>query len=462
MNHDIDTQLRDYADHVRSMISVIEVEEILDQPSEVEPDHRLMTLRRDRKRPRWGVAVAAAALVLLVVGGVSLIVSGLSDDSTPTGDSDGLPLVEIDFGDIPPFRATYEVAPFPSHDDATNSELAVVQISYGGSGVGYRLDGVEGRPDLPADVGPEGVVIWDGEQIGEYLGHEPEDEEFVRERTDPGYEPLGFFGWHTSDPSWQEFCRETSHEDLADEVVAGRTARHIRCVGVRDDLQLWVDVETGLVLRLAGSRGGFPRRSTGDFEAISIEYNPVFAPDTFRVVAPPGVSDPEPDDPGDGSEELPDSSEPWSPDFGLNIRGSEGFLIPQGEVVPSFAGPLLGGGTFDLSELRGRPVLVMLWADWCPPCVGSLDAFQTLAGQWDDRVDFVSVLTFGGTPEFAAAVVQEHEFTIPVVIDLTDSLWNPLSIPNWVLIDSEGRALGGWAGGSDTQILNQLLEQFLQ
>ena len=196
MNPDIDTQLRDYADHVRSMISVIEVEEILDQPSEVEPDHRLMTLRRDRKRPRWGVAVAAAALVLLVVGGVSLIVSGLSDDSTPTGDSDGLPLVEIDFGDIPPFRATYEVAPFPSHDDATNSELAVVQISYGGSGVGYRLDGVEGRPDLPADVGPEGVVIWDGEQIGEYLGHEPEDEEFVRERTDPGYEPLGFFGWH--------------------------------------------------------------------------------------------------------------------------------------------------------------------------------------------------------------------------------------------------------------------------
>ena len=91
-----------------------------------------------------------------------------------------------------------------------------------------------------------------------------------------------------------------------------------------------------------------------------------------------------------------------------------------------------------------------------------IDAFQTLAGQWDDRVDFVSVLTFGGTPEFAAAVVQEHEFTIPVVIDLTDSLWNPLSIPNWVLIDSEGRALGGWAGGSDTQILNQLLEQFLQ
>ena len=31
-----------------------------------------------------------------------------------------------------------------------------------------------------------------------------------------------------------------------------------------------------------------------------------------------------------------------------------------------------------------------------------------------------------GTPEVAAAIVQEHEFTIPVVIDPTDSLWNPL------------------------------------
>jgi thiol-disulfide isomerase/thioredoxin len=462
VNPDIDTQLRDYADHVRSMISVIEVEEILDQPSEVEPDHRLMTLRRDRKRPGWGVAIAAAALVLVVVGGVSLIVSGLSDDSTPTGDSDGLPLVEIDFGDIPPFRATYEVAPFPSHDDATNSELAVVQISYGGSGVGYRLDGVEGRPDLPTDVSPEGVVIWDGEQIGEYLGHEPEDEEFARERTDPGYEPLDFFGWHTSDPSWQEFCRTLNHEDLADEVVAGRTARHIRCVGVRDDLQLWVDAETGLVLRLTGSRGGFPRLSTGDFEAIAIEYNPVFAPDTFLVAAPPGVPDAGLDDPSDLSEGPPDFSEPSSSDFGPGITGSEGFSIPQGEVLPSFTGPLLGGGTFDLSELRGRPVFLMLWADWCPPCVDNLNAFQALAGQWDDRVEFVSVLTSESTPEFADAIVQEHEFTIPVVIDLTDSLWNPLSIPNWVLIDSQGRALGGWSGGSDTQILNQLLEQFLQ
>jgi len=39
-----------------------------------------------------------------------------------------------------------------------------------------------------------------------------------------------------------------------------------------------------------------------------------------------------------------------------------------GQAAPDIAGATLGGGSFDLSALRGRWVVVNFFASWCPPC----------------------------------------------------------------------------------------------
>ena len=160
----------------------------------------------------------------------------------------------------------------------------------------------------------------------------------------------------------------------------------------------------------------------------------------------------------------PSRPQPTAADF---LRSLSSIGLAEGEIAPPFSDPLLDGGTFDLIPLRGQPVLVMLWAEWCPPCVDSLAPFQAVADQWADRVQFVSVLTFESTPEIAAEIVEEQGFTVPVVIDLTDSLWNQIGVPVFVLLDAKGRAIAGNQGtaGDDpesaTQTLNYLLEQFL-
>ncbi len=41
---------------------------------------------------------------------------------------------------------------------------------------------------------------------------------------------------------------------------------------------------------------------------------------------------------------------------------------------------VIDGGTFTLSEARGRPVVVNLWASWCAPCreeIPDISAFAT-------------------------------------------------------------------------------------
>ncbi len=39
-----------------------------------------------------------------------------------------------------------------------------------------------------------------------------------------------------------------------------------------------------------------------------------------------------------------------------------------GAEAPDFTVEVIEGGQFTLSEHRGRPVVINLWASWCPPC----------------------------------------------------------------------------------------------
>ena len=466
MTLDVETQLRAYGEQLDASRVPVPTDEILSEgvgPGPVSPLQ--VRALKPRRLPPWVVAVGAAVLVFILLGGAALISRTVGGEPQPPAAPTDESLIDIELADIPPFQATYSVSGGPE-----GSPTATADVAYGGPGGGFRLEAVQGRlyllgvegsaiPDRPCEGG---VSVWDGELIGAYNGCEPE-EEFSTEQTSPDFEPLGYLGWQTpwlpDGRSWQAFCASVQSEELPGEIIAGRTAVGIRCVASRDDFELWVDAESGLVLRLAGSRGegGWPP----DFEITAIEYNPPFASDTFRVEAPPGVTDGGLESDGQeasGSEQQPGTSDLTNFDF----SSLSGFRdLTKGEIAPPFTGPLLDGTPFDLTELRGQPVLIMLWADWCPPCTESLAPFQAVADRWADRVEFVSVLTLDSTPEFAAGIVEEQDFTVPVVIDLTDNLWGPLGIPAFVLLDAEGRAIAGWLGDADDQTLDSLLEQSL-
>lgn len=52
------------------------------------------------------------------------------------------------------------------------------------------------------------------------------------------------------------------------------------------------------------------------------------------------------------------------------------------------------GGTFALEELRGKTVLVNVWATWCAPCIRempSLDRLQNIRGGEDFQVVTISI-----------------------------------------------------------------------
>ncbi|HZP90934.1 MAG TPA: redoxin domain-containing protein, partial [Actinomycetota bacterium] len=55
-----------------------------------------------------------------------------------------------------------------------------------------------------------------------------------------------------------------------------------------------------------------------------------------------------------------------------------------GDRVPAFSAPRLGGGRVSWSEYQGAPVVLALWAPWCPHCQTELPILADLARQFPD------------------------------------------------------------------------------
>jgi hypothetical protein len=260
--------------------------------------------------------------------------------------------------------------------------------------------------------------------------------------------PFGELGWDEAGDNIRA-CEDSGGrlEVLPDEEVAGRTARHIRCGTLFD---VWIDAETGQLLRLARPDNvlrslpegppyepnplGFLFLTPGDrVEVASIEYNPVFPPGIFEFVPPEGARE----------VSLPAASPPPSSTPGA----FENTFLVKGLTAPTWTGRLLDGGTLDLASLQGRPVVVLFWSDTanCSDaiCGVSLRQLQRAFGEQKDRIRFASV-ELGGSEDGTRRVVAQGRYDFPVVFDPTDEigrLWFPSPVfPVWVLLDAEGRA----------------------
>lgn len=88
-----------------------------------------------------------------------------------------------------------------------------------------------------------------------------------------------------------------------------------------------------------------------------------------------------------------------------------------GQSVAFEAPRLDGPGTLTLDSLRGRVVLVDMWASWCVPCRGSLRAYDALRARLADRGFEVVAIGLDDERALAERFLAEVPVTFPVVWD---------------------------------------------
>jgi thiol-disulfide isomerase/thioredoxin len=149
--------------------------------------------------------------------------------------------------------------------------------------------------------------------------------------------------------------------------------------------------------------------------------------------------------------------------------GSTVLLAPADrDAAPTgVQGTALDGAALDLASMRGKVVVVNLWASWCPPCraeSGALEkAYDATRAQ---GVDFVGIVSGSkDSIDNARAFTRKFGISYPSMFDKDNSLvlafrgqLPPASIPTTLVLDRQGRVAARALGEVDYSMLRGMID----
>ena len=133
----------------------------------------------------------------------------------------------------------------------------------------------------------------------------------------------------------------------------------------------------------------------------------------------------------------------------------------QALPAPDFTVYTEDGTAVQLTDFRGKPVVLNFWASWCPPCKGEMPDFEAVYKERGEEIHFVMInLTDGDreTVETGSAYVQSQGYTFPVYYDsdlIAANNYQVYSVPMTYFLDADGYAVARASGAIDAETLER-------
>lgn len=150
------------------------------------------------------------------------------------------------------------------------------------------------------------------------------------------------------------------------------------------------------------------------------------------------------------------------------VPGVQSVASGEREDPLELSGTTLDGAEFDVSDLRGRIVVLNSWASWCAPCRDETPALVDLARTSDPGDVVVVGLNVTDDADAARAFVDEFDMPYPSIADPDGALIRtipgipPTSLPSTVILDRDGRIAARIIGGTDSLELGTLIAEVLR
>ena len=147
--------------------------------------------------------------------------------------------------------------------------------------------------------------------------------------------------------------------------------------------------------------------------------------------------------------------EPALPEESFREVGSD-----VGMEAPDFTAPLYGGGSFTLSEHRGKTVVLNFWATWCSPCVAELPHFDTLYEKYGEEIVVIALHSSLVTDD-VEEYLSRFDYSMPFGLDESGGViaayGGSTLLPHTVVIDPDGIISYNAAGSVDYEKLETLI-----
>ncbi|NMG73334.1 TlpA family protein disulfide reductase [Aromatoleum diolicum] len=117
--------------------------------------------------------------------------------------------------------------------------------------------------------------------------------------------------------------------------------------------------------------------------------------------------------------------------------------VPVGGILREAPMQGLSGNSTLLSEYRGKPLIINVWASWCAPCREEMGSLDRLARRHGKHFNVIGIST-DDYSDRAKAFLQQADTSFPHFIDSKLFLENMLGadrLPLTLLIDAQGRVL---------------------
>jgi thiol-disulfide isomerase/thioredoxin len=106
------------------------------------------------------------------------------------------------------------------------------------------------------------------------------------------------------------------------------------------------------------------------------------------------------------------------------------------------------GSTMEMSDHRGKVIVINFWATWCGPCLTELPLFEKTITKFKDDKDVVFLaLTTDEDRDLVAPYLKQYKFNIPVShAEYLDDFFAITSIPTTIILDRKGQVSFRQAG----------------
>jgi peroxiredoxin len=126
----------------------------------------------------------------------------------------------------------------------------------------------------------------------------------------------------------------------------------------------------------------------------------------------------------------------------------------QGTLAPDFTAVTVDGKTFQLSDFRGKPVMLNFWASWCGPCTAEMKNIEAVFQQHPNDDFVILAVNQGEGDDTIKGYGELWKLHFRLLRDADDNaarLYHIQALPTTIFVDREGKVSEVHIGGPMTQ-----------